>query len=374
MKEKFSLKDHLFNSEKVAFLAETISKVYPEFESSRFQKEVVDAFPVLELKQRIAHIRDCLKKHLPTDYTEAVAIILKALPPPLDETLTDNDFGNFIHAPYSDFVAHYGCSREHLGFSLSALKEITKRFTCEDAIRYFINAFPKETMALLTEWSSDNNYHVRRLCSEGTRPKLPWSQKINIDVAETLPILNQLYADRTRYVTRSVANHLNDIAKSRPDLALKTLKNWQKSQKQTDAEMAFITKHALRTLVKEGHNEALFLLGFGNSDNILISNLAYDNSVKIGTALSFSFTLTAQEGKNVVIDYIVYFQSKQGTLSNRKVFKLKSFDIAANVPMMITKNHVFRSDMTTRQLYRGLHRLEIQINGTVLDSFEFDLV
>ncbi len=374
MKEKFSLKDHLFNPEKVASLAESISHIYPEFDSSRFQKEVVEAFPTLELKQRIARIRDCLKKYLPADYKEAVSVILKALPPPLDEALTDNDFGDFIYAPYSDFVAYFGCSREHLAFSLAALKEITKRFSGEDAIRYFINAFPKETMAILTEWCSNTNYHVRRLCSEGTRPKLPWSQKINIDVAESLPILNHLYADRTRYVTRSVANHLNDIAKSQPDLALETLKIWRKSQKQTESEIAFITKHALRTLVKTGHNEALSLLGFGNSDNILISDLAYDNSVKIGAVLSFSFTITAQETKNVVIDYIVYFQSKQGKLSNKKVFKLKFFDILPNVPTVITKNHFFRSGMTTRQLYKGLHKLEIQINGAVLAVFEFDLV
>lgn len=373
MKEKFSLKDHLFNPEKVAFLAASISKIYPPFDNAEFQKDVVEAFPVLELKQRIAHIRDCLKKYLPADYTEAVSVILKALPPPLDETLTDNDFGDFIYAPYNDFVAHYGCSQGHLAFSLSALKELTKRFSCEDAIRYFINTFPKETMATLTEWCNDTNYHVRRLCSEGTRPKLPWSQKINIGVAETLPILNQLYADKTRYVTRSVSNHLNDVAKIQPDLALETLKNWQKSQKQTDSEMAFITKHALRTLVKDGHNEALSLLGFGNSDNIHISDLTYDNSVKIGAVLAFSFTITAQEAKNIVIDYILYFQSKQGILSNKKVFKLKSFDIASHSPMVITKNHVFRSGMTTRQLYSGMHRIEIQINGAVLEVFEFYL-
>ena len=157
--------------------------------------------------------QECLKKYLPADYAEAVNILLKALPEPLNENRTDDDFGDFIYAPYSDFVAHYGCIEANLAFSLAALKEMTKRFSAEDAIRYFINAFPKETLKTLYAWTSDSNYHVRRLCSEGTRPKLPWSQKINIPPEDALPILHALFADKTRYVTRSVANHLNDIAK-----------------------------------------------------------------------------------------------------------------------------------------------------------------
>ena len=184
--EKFSLKDHLFNAEKVAFLANAILTVYPSFEKKAFEKEIMEAFPQLELKERIAHIRQCLRKYLPSDYRKAVAVILKALPLPLNENLNDDDFGDFIHAPYNDFVAHYGCDAENLTFSLAALKEMTKRFSAEDSIRFFINAFPNETMKTLLEWTKASNYHVRRLCSEGSRPKLPWSQKINITVETAL--------------------------------------------------------------------------------------------------------------------------------------------------------------------------------------------
>lgn len=348
MTEKFSLKDHLFHSAKIAHLGQQIAAVYPEFDALNFHDTVVTAFPNLELKARIEHIRTCLRKYLPQDYKMAVNIILAALPAPLNENLSDNDFGDFIYAPYNDFVAHYGCSQELLAFSLSALKEMTKRFSAEDAIRYFLNDFPQETLTELNKWSKDSNYHVRRLCSEGTRPKLPWSQKINIAIEDALPLLHNLYADKTRYVTRSVANHLNDIAKTQPDLVLQTLKSWKESQLQSPSEMNFILKHSLRTLVKNGNKEALALMGFGDSQHISLLQLQFEEKVKIGDALGFSFLVNSLETKELAIDYILHFQSKQGTLSNKKVHKLKTFLATANASMEVSKRHVFRPNMTTR--------------------------
>ena len=373
MKEKFSLKDHLFNAPKVALLACSIKNVYLTFEDESFQREVLEAFPKLELKARIVHIRVCLKKYLPTDYREAVTVILKALPKPLDENLSDDDFGDFIYAPYHDFVAHYGCTKEHLAFSLAALKEMTKRFSAEDAIRYFINAFPKETLKTLCDWTNDSNYHVRRLCSEGTRPKLPWSQKINIQPEDTLSILHSLFADKTRYVTRSVANHLNDLTKIQADIVLNMLTEWKASGKQREGEMNFVVKHALRTLVKNGHKEAIMLLGFGDSEGISMSDLTYNNAVKIGDYLAFSFNIHSIQTKNLVIDYILHFQSKQGTLTNKKVFKLQTFDMTAHKTVGLSKRHFFKSNMTTRKLYAGLHKIEIQINGVIMGVFQFEL-
>lgn len=373
-KEKFLLKDHLFKAEKVAFLANAIQKVYPSFQNEAFQKAVVEAFPNLELKGRIAHIRQCLKDFLPPNYADAITIILKALPPPLDENLTDNDFGDFIFAPYSDFVAHFGCSETHLERSLAAIKALTKRFSAEDAIRYFLNAFPKETLAQLHIWASDTNYHVRRLCSEGTRPKLPWSQKIGLQATETLPLLAQLFSDKTRYVTRSVANHLNDIAKTKPDLVIETLKNWGQLGKQTSTEMAFIKKHALRTLVKDGHPEALALLGFGDSKHIVLSDLQFNTSIKLNEYLNFSFVLYTATTKTLAVDYILRFQNKQGQLGSKKVFKLQTFLLQENTNIMLNKRHLFRANMTTRTFYGGVHKVEIQVNGTILGTFQFDLI
>src|SRR5215208_1703768 len=162
------------------------SSVYPYLDQSDFTKSIVQKFPQLELKERIAWISENLKACLPADYQEATSILLASLPPPNDNSKTDNDFGDFIYAPYADFVAKNGVSKKDLYFSLAALKEITMRFSAEDAIRYFINAFPTETMQELQKWSKDAHYHVRRLTSEGTRPKLPWSQKIIVSPEQAL--------------------------------------------------------------------------------------------------------------------------------------------------------------------------------------------
>ncbi len=253
--ERFSLKDHLFNRGSVTTLAEQVRTASDVFDADAFVAMVMDGLPERELKQRIDWISHCLRQHLPHDYRDAVRVILAALPPRLDENLTDNDFGDFIHAPYAHFVAEYGCTPEDLEFSLEALREITMRFSAEFAIRDFINAFPETTLATIASWAADPNYHVRRLCSEGTRPTLPWARRLVIPVEATIPVLDRLYADPTRYVTRSVANHLNDISKVDPDLTLATLQRWQSTGEQDPAEMRFMLRHATRTLIKKGHPE-----------------------------------------------------------------------------------------------------------------------
>jgi len=374
MSEKFSLKDHLFNEPKVSGLANDIYNVYPSFRKEEFVNEVISRFPNLELKQRITWISTCLRSYLPPNYQDAATILLQALPSPLDESKNDNDFGDFIHAPHSEFIAEYGCITEELDFSLEAIKEITKRFSAEYAIRKFINHFPKQTIETIKGWTKDTNYHVRRLCSEGTRAKLPWGQKINIDPTSTISILDNLYHDPTRFVTRSVANQLNDLSKTHPDLIFSTLEKWHASSKQTPEEMQFITKHTLRNLVKDGHPKAMNLLGFSDATDISISNMVYPSLVQIGGSLDFSFTIISNTSKKAVIDYIVFFQNKLGQMNSKKVHKLQTVELVANQSLIISKKHPFRANMTTRQLYPGIHRIELQVNGEVLAGFEFDMV
>lgn len=374
MKEKFSLKDHLFNEEKVKKIAFEIAAVYPSFQAKEFIKETVRKFPQLELKERIVWIRECLHVYLPQEYRKAVKILLDALPAPLDPNKTDNDFGQFIYAPYLDFLAAYGLQKKDVKFSLKALKEMTKRFSAEDAIRYFINTYPEETLAELTLWSQDAHYHVRRLCSEGTRPKLPWSQKIILPPGTAIKILENLYTDSTRYVTRSVANHLNDISKTHPEIVLRILKKWNKSKKQKPEEMGYITKHALRTLLKGGNAEALALLGFTETKGFVVRELVvHTQKVKRGSALEFSFSVDASQAVKLLIDYTVFFRGKNGTLSNKKIHKLTQLKLSAGETKKITKKHPLRADMTTRTLYPGIHRVEVQINGRVYSTFEFEL-
>jgi len=209
-KKKFSLKDTLFNQDTVSYFSWLIFSAYPDFDKKNFTKDILEQFPKLELMDRIHCIVSMLNKYLPDDYETSLNILLESLPEELDPNKQDDDFGHFIMAPYSYFVAKYGCNKEYLDISLNALEQMTKRFSAEFAIRKFFNEFEEASYNKMLEWSLSDNYHVRRLASEGSRPNLPWGNKIWLDYRKTIAILDNLYTDKTRFVTRSVANHLND--------------------------------------------------------------------------------------------------------------------------------------------------------------------
>lgn len=372
--ERFSLKDHLFNRGSVTALADQVRTASDVFDADAFVGEVMAGLPERELKQRIAWIAHCLRRHLPNGYRDAVHVILAALPPRLDESLTDNDFGDFIHAPYAHFVAEYGCTAADLQFSLAALREITMRFSAEFAIRDFINAFPEASLATIASWAGDPNYHVRRLCSEGTRPTLPWARKLLTPVTATIPILDQLHADPTRYVTRSVANHLNDISKVDPDLVIETLQRWQDAGDQHPAELRFMVRHATRTLIKKGHPGAMAMWGMSPDPQVAVVDLEWTPTVAMGQALEFAFDVVADEDAEVIVDYVMHFQGKGGGLTGRKVFKLASLSLGAGERARVTKRHPMRAGMTTRQLYPGPHEFQLQVNGADHGTWPFTLV
>ncbi|CAA6817391.1 MAG: DNA alkylation repair enzyme [uncultured Sulfurovum sp.] len=373
MAEKFSLKDELFNAQKVHQIASEIKKVSPSFEQKKFEEEVLIKFDELELKERIVHIRQMLARYLPVNYIDATTILLQALPLELNPHKTDNDFGEFIYAPYSDFVMTFGCTREHIDFSLKALREMTKRFSVEFAIRDFINTFPEESFEMLEACALSKNYHERRLASEGARPKLPWAKKLAIHHERPIKLLDKLYMDKTRYVTRSVANHLNDIAKIDASLVIKTLKRWKHTKEQNDKEMDFILSHSLRTLVKDGNNEALALLGYASNPKIEVKNFVLNTlKVCVGESLDFSFEIKAKAEEALMVDYVIHFQTKKGKLSP-KVYKLKKLSMKKETYNTFSKKHHFKENMTTRKLYKGEHKLLLQINGYVYKELIFHL-
>lgn len=374
MKKKptFSLKDILFNEEKVMGIATSIKDVYPLFRDKKFTKDVVDQFPELELKERISWIRISLEKYLPLDYQKAVTILVQSLPPALDPTKTDDDFGSFILAPYSDFVARNGCTKKNFTFSLNALREMTKRFSVEDSIRYFLVAYPAATLKELDQWTVDKNYHVRRLVSEGTRPSLPWSQKVTLDQKITIALLDKLYCDDTRYVVRSVANHMNDIAKQDASLAIKTLKRWRREGKQTEREMAYLTRHALRTLVKEGHPDALTILGYSPTPKVSVKSFEIiKRHVFLGESVEFHFCIVGGCNEKLMIDYVMTFAGKS-VKPRRKVFKIAQRHIIKGETLTFTKKHALK-EMTTHHLYSGKHSISLQINGNDLGGDFFTL-
>ena len=375
MSERFSLKDHLFNRSKVTLLAEQLAQVEPSFPGQDFVERVLAEFPQLELKSRIAWISQCLRDHLPCDFREATQIILRALPAPCDPGRQDDDFGDFIYAPYGHFVASYGCTAEHLDFSLQALHQITQRFSAEYAIRPFLNQHRERTLATLQKWTCDEHYHVRRLCSEGTRPRLPWAEAVRLDWLVCKPVLDALAADPTRFVTRSVANHLNDWSKSHPDEVLATLQQWRAESRQAAAELDFMQKHALRSLVKQGQPAALRLLGYCPEAPITVSDFQVRTAVvQLGEALEFDFCLQApKQATSVVVDYQIHFQSRRGKLENLKTFKLKNLSLSPGQRVQLNKRHPLKV-MTTRTLYNGTHRLVLLVNGQPLAQGEFELV
>lgn len=374
-KEKFSLKDALFNAEKVAYLASLMKDAYYNFDEMAFRHEVIAKFPKLELKERIYWIGDCLAKYLPQNNEALFHILVQALPAELDPNNTDDDFGDFIFSPLAYLVAKKGQTSRDLKKSLEALGEMTKRFSVEYSIRYFLNSFPTETFAKMEEWSKSENYHQRRLACEGLRPTLPWAIGLeNFELQNSAKILDNLYADKTRFVTRSVANHLNDISKFNSDFVLKTLEKWQKSQKQSTEEMDFIIRHSLRTLVKKGDKSALEFLGFKENPAIKITDFKiHRKKIKIGEKLVFSFELKSEsaEPENLMIDYKIRYSNNNRKLSE-KVFKIKQLELRAGGHKMIEKKHLLKK-MSTKKLYSGKHTVFLQINGEIIVQEDFYL-
>lgn len=375
MEERFSLKDHLFNEESVGYLASLLADAEQGFPAEDFIARVVAPLPGLELKERITHIAEVLAEFLPPVYSDAAALIRRALPSPLDPTLSDGDFGDFIIAPLGEFVATCGLEPGDYETSISLLLDITQRFSMEGPIRAFIQSYPVETMSILGKWAHHPNYHVRRLVSEGTRPLLPWAPRIQIPPASTIPLLDVLHADSTRYVTRSVANHLNDLSKIDPGLVIETLGRWRLWGRQRDAELAWMTKHSMRTLVKKGHPGAMEFLGFSANPKVEVGPIEVTAPLPVmaGQALEFRFPITARHREPLIVDYLIEF-ANENRAPRSKVFKLKQVLLEAGNTVVLSKSHRFRAGASTFTLYPGTHRLTIQVNGNATASTEFQLV
>lgn len=370
----FSLKDELFNQKKVTMLGARFEAVAVHFSAQQFVDEVMETLLQLELKQRIGCIADALRTQLPDDFIDAASLIIAALPEPLDPAKCDNDFGDFIYAPLGEYVARYGCTAEYVATALETLREITMRFSMEDAIRHFLNRFPEITLQEMNRWAQDDHYHVRRLVSEGTRPLLPWSGRIGVTETDTLPLLETLHADKTRYVTRSVANHLNDISKEHPQLVVDALTRWKEEGRQDAQELDWMTRHALRTLIKQGNVPALSLLGYSPKPKIDVSGVALDTDVvRIGEAIVFSFSITALRDEMLMVDYVLDF-AKAHKKRAQKVYKIKKLLLKKGETVSIVKKHRFPANATTLTFYPGKHSVFLQINGVRCVGADFQLM
>lgn len=368
--QNFQVRD-VFNARVVSQLAAALAHAWDGFDAKGFREMVNSQLPSLSFSGRAALIRDSLGEYLPKDYPRALEIILKALPPEIAEDEL-NGYDGFIVMPQNDFVAKYGL--DHYELSMQALYQMTKRFSAEGAIRAFILKYPEQTLAILSKWADDENSHVRRLVSEGTRPRLPWTIQLKPFIEDPRPVLallKKLKTDPTLMVRRSVANNLNDIAKDNPDLVVKTLKRWSKIK---DEGTQWLIRHAARTLVKQGNREALSVLGFEMNAEVAISNLKISPvNVNMGGEMAFSFEVKskAKRAQNLVIDYVIQHVKANGKRTP-KVFKLTKCELNEGEMAQISKRHSFRP-ISTRVYYAGKHRLEIQVNGVVSAGMEFGL-
>jgi len=245
-------------------LAENLHFVYAQFNKTAFVKDAMNNIDPLSITERSNHIAEALRVHLPENYSEAIEIILKSLTPPLDKT-EKNGLAPMFYMPHCSYIAKYGVDPvfnsgiDPYDISMNAQFELTKRFTCEYSIRHFIINDEDRTLNILYKWMKDKDPHVRRLCSEGTRPRLPWAMKIDSfvkDPTPTIPILEQLKNDPDLYVRRSVANHVGDIAKDNLDLALELCETWLKN---SSPELKWVIRHALRNPFKKGMEKAIAL-------------------------------------------------------------------------------------------------------------------
>lgn len=324
----------------------------------------------LELKSRVQLIAHELKKALPNNYPKALRELLKI-------TRTEN-LKSFELWPATEFIQIYGL--EHIKESINAMYELTPRFTAEFSIRPFINKYGEQIYAQLECWRNDPNEHIRRWLSEGTRPRLPWGEKLHAAVKNPqhgLKILEHLKFDNALYVRKSVANHLNDIAKDHPELVIQTLSSWQKHvPKNYEKEFKFISHRALRTLIKNGHPEALKFSGVDlNQKNLKLTSLQFKKTnIQMGDFLEFNFSITNVTNKKIkyIADYTIYFKKNNAKLSP-KVFKLKTGVLEPGEVLNITKKHGFKP-ITTRKYYSGRHQIAIKLNGHEFDLKNFNLL
>ncbi len=365
-----SLADQLFNQNTVGQLAGHFEDA-GIFAAEPFVDAVMVELPNLALKERINHIAEHLERFLPRDFAMAEQAIRASLPAPLAPDLNDNDFGHFIFAPLGVFAEKQGLAG-HFELSLSLLEALTQRFSMEFSLRAFLIADQAASLSHIHRWAESENYHVRRLACEGTRPRLPWGQNVGLDVADTLPILDKLYADPTRFVTRSVANHLNDISKICPNAVVDRLAIWAREGKQNSKEMDWITRHALRSLVKSGHGGALELLGYRSDAQIVQADISIPPAISINNKVKILASLVPEADGPLMIDYVIDFVKANGKRS-AKVFKFKSLEGKLKTEITLEKSHHFDGTATTFKLHKGAHSIHLQVNGRIVASQAFVL-
>jgi 3-methyladenine DNA glycosylase AlkC len=358
------LKDFIDRPSVVA-IASAIAAEVPDLDAETIVAAVFDdQWEGRALKSRIRHIAVSARAFLPEDYPLALAVMRRA--------------GEKVEAgwmsvwAFNDFVEEFGVDDPDI--SLPALEQFTKLASAEFAVRPFIERYPERMAEQMLVWAASPDARVRRLASEGYRPRLPWGmglQQLKRDPTPVLAVLSVLRTDPSEDVRRSVANNLNDISKDHPDLVVAVLGEWDDDS----AEMAALRSHALRTLLKQGHPGALELLGFSASPQVAVSEIEVESAkVPIGGSTHWQCTITSTAGEPqlLMVDYVVTFQNASGA-GSRKVFKGKVVELAPQEDLLMRRKLNLKP-MSTRRILAGPHTVAVQVNGAVLAAAQFDVV
>jgi len=353
------LKD-LYDDHFIDSLSAVLQQSYTPFDAENFKSNIFDAnWRAKELKQRMRHITVVLHRFLPENYQQALEVLI-----PVAEK-----FSGFEYMFFPDFVELYGL--DDFATSMLALEKFTAYSSSEFAVRPFILRYQDKTMRQMTLWAEAGCEHVRRLASEGCRPRLPWAVSLPVFRENPQPVfkvLEKLKADDSEYVRRSVANNLNDISKDHPQQVIATADSWFGNNQHTDR----LVKHACRSLLKQGHPRVLSLFGLTKPEHVQLQRFVVDGFVKIGEKLAFSLLLSSKLGclGKLRIEYAIDFVRANGK-QNRKLFKLGEGNYQAAVKK-ITRTHSFKL-ITTRAYYPGNHYLAIIVNGVEMGKKPFIL-
>lgn len=354
--ESKDLKDRI-SPAAIGELGGALQGAWPDFPSDRFRELATAGLGDLELKARVVQVADAMAATLPDDFPESAAIIARALEAP--------ETSGWTIFCVNDYVARYGIDDPEL--SLPLMELLTPRWSCEFAIRPFIEVHPGITFEYFGRWIESDDEHLRRLVSEGSRPRLPWGGQLRefiADPAPTIALLDRLVDDPSIYVRKSVANHLNDIAKDHPRLAIDTAARWLHGGGDEERR-TWIVRHGMRSLIKSGDPAALALVGFDHDAEVEIAYFKVTPAtITIGEAVSIEFALTASEPTPVMVDYAIHHAGANG-VRGPKVFKLKQVRLEPGTETHFSRDHKIR-EVSVRKIYPGPHLIEVQVNGRVL--------
>lgn len=363
------LKD-IYSKEFYNNFSEILREVVPSFDKNKFLNFIFsDGWSEKELKQRMRHTTLALREIFPKNFQQSAMCIDKIIHILKEKYMREKSV-EFMFLP--DYIEVYGI--DDYFTSIKLIENVTQFSSCEFAVRPFVIKYGDKMLQQMLKWSLHENHHVRRLASEGSRPRLPWAialPKLKNNPAPILPILENLKNDPSEYVRRSVANNLNDIAKDNPEIVISIAKKWKGKSKETDA----LIKHACRTLLKQGNPKILKHFGLADNPKIKVTDFKIlTPKVNIGDSLEFSFSLhnASKQPQTTRVEYGIYFLRQNGQLS-KKVFKISERQLKPNEINNIKRRQSFKL-ITTRTFYTGQHELSIIINGQEKEINKFRLV